>query len=384
MGSAEMAALSPWRGVLKRAVAVSAAALGGLALLRTVRRAIAGPAVHIFGWHVILDDERAEDRSRAGCIMPPLCVSRRSLAAQLDHLRRHYRVWPLADAAEAVAGRATLPRDREVAVLTFDDGYRSVLEHAAPLLEERGLPATVFVTTGVAESGGPLLHDRLYALVRRAARAQQRLVGMPVTDAAWPLAAADAALVADDPLCAVDAILSALSRAGAEEVADALAARVGEPGEEEAPRTLRWQDIAELRRRGLEIGAHTVSHAHLPLEDDTSLQRELEEPRRRLTEIVGAPPISLAYPAGRYDRRVVLAARRAGYRVGVTTEDRPCRVGDSPLRLGRKVITEGHTRGGDGRLSPALVAAQLDGLFRTLGVTHLERGDGPPEAAWIT
>lgn len=33
-------------------------------------------------------------------------------------------------------------------VLTFDDGYRSVYEHALPLLRELGWTATVFVTTG--------------------------------------------------------------------------------------------------------------------------------------------------------------------------------------------------------------------------------------------
>src|SRR5262249_55751929 len=32
--------------------------------------------------------------------------------------------------------------------LTFDDGFASVVEHAAPLLHERGLRATVFCVTG--------------------------------------------------------------------------------------------------------------------------------------------------------------------------------------------------------------------------------------------
>jgi peptidoglycan/xylan/chitin deacetylase (PgdA/CDA1 family) len=41
---------------------------------------------------------------------------------------------------------ANRPRHRAVAI-TFDDGFRTVLEHAKPVLDELGWPATVFVVT---------------------------------------------------------------------------------------------------------------------------------------------------------------------------------------------------------------------------------------------
>ena len=40
-----------------------------------------------------------------------------------------------------------LTRDRGV-TLTFDDGMRSVHEHALPVLREHGVPAHLFLTTG--------------------------------------------------------------------------------------------------------------------------------------------------------------------------------------------------------------------------------------------
>lgn len=46
---------------------------------------------------------------------------------------------------EALSGEA--PRGRPVVAITFDDGYRSVLEHAVPVLERHGFPATMFVPT---------------------------------------------------------------------------------------------------------------------------------------------------------------------------------------------------------------------------------------------
>ncbi len=49
-------------------------------------------------------------------------------------------------AADLLDGRGE--RVSRPVVITFDDGYRSVLEHAWPVLRDAGLPATLFVVTG--------------------------------------------------------------------------------------------------------------------------------------------------------------------------------------------------------------------------------------------
>jgi peptidoglycan/xylan/chitin deacetylase (PgdA/CDA1 family) len=83
----------------------------------------------------------------------------------------------LDQAVELLEGRGE-PVRRPVAI-TFDDGYRCVLEHALPVLERAGFPATLFVvTTSVggtshwyaAQGGIPLEHagwDDLAAAVGR-------------------------------------------------------------------------------------------------------------------------------------------------------------------------------------------------------------------------
>lgn len=39
-------------------------------------------------------------------------------------------------------------RDKHLIAVTFDDGFRSFVDHALPLLNERNIPATIFITTG--------------------------------------------------------------------------------------------------------------------------------------------------------------------------------------------------------------------------------------------
>jgi peptidoglycan/xylan/chitin deacetylase (PgdA/CDA1 family) len=70
--------------------------------------------------------------------------------AQMDVLTR-YRVLSLDDAlAELAVGD-----DRPKVVITFDDGFADVHSPALPILEERGLPFTLYVATGYL---GGLMH----------------------------------------------------------------------------------------------------------------------------------------------------------------------------------------------------------------------------------
>lgn len=88
-----------------------------------------------------------------GEINVPLPIFR----AQMAYLAAHYPVLSLPVAlAMARAGRL----DRDVAVLTFDDGYASVLAHAYPVLRAFHLPALVYVCPQYADAGGLMPWDR--------------------------------------------------------------------------------------------------------------------------------------------------------------------------------------------------------------------------------
>ena len=74
-----------------------------------------------------------------GTFMPPDEFER-----QMDFLARRREVVPL---SELTPDGSAGGRSVRVAI-TFDDGYRTVLENAAPILQRHGFPATLFVPTG--------------------------------------------------------------------------------------------------------------------------------------------------------------------------------------------------------------------------------------------
>jgi len=68
-------------------------------------------------------------------------------AAQMDYLAQNsFRVVSLQEACRLLQAKNDLHR---TIVLTFDDGYRDFLTTAAPVLQQHGFTATLFVVTGL-------------------------------------------------------------------------------------------------------------------------------------------------------------------------------------------------------------------------------------------
>lgn len=63
----------------------------------------------------------------------------------------------------------------------------------------------------------------------------------------------------------------------------------------------------------IELGSHSLSHAHLTMLDPARLRDELTISRQKLAELTGNQVSLLAFPYGDYDARVVGTCRQAGY-----------------------------------------------------------------------
>jgi peptidoglycan/xylan/chitin deacetylase (PgdA/CDA1 family) len=54
---------------------------------------------------------------------------------------------------------APLPPARDPVVVTFDDGTADFVDHAVPVLERHGVPATLYLATAFVEEQRPMAHD---------------------------------------------------------------------------------------------------------------------------------------------------------------------------------------------------------------------------------
>ena len=120
-----------------------------------------------------------------------------------------------------------------------------------------------------------------------------------------------------------------------------------------------YLDIGQLRAlaamRGCQIGSHGLRHAPLAELDEAALMEELSESRRWLEDCVSKPVTALAYPYGSVNQRVMAAAARCGYTIGVCSRAGINRRADHPLRLRRTEIV--------GRDTPRVFLQKLHGAW---------------------
>lgn len=201
-------------------------------------------------------------------------------------------------------------------VITFDDGYADNASVALPILQRHGLKATFFVATGFLD-GGRMWNDTVIECLRRCTQATVDLssFGMGV-------------FALDSPAArrrAIDAVLPGikyLDLAAREEAIARLQALCGNP---KLPDDLMMtsDQVVQLHRAGMEIGAHTVMHPILTKLADADAAQEMAAGRARLQQITGAPVDVFAYPNGKpgrdYAIQHVALARTAGFRCAVST-----------------------------------------------------------------
>ena len=83
-------------------------------------------------------------------------ISCREFERQLDYCEEHFQIITLAE----IQARVRDGRSNNAAMaITFDDGYRENCDFALPLLIERGIPCTYFVTTDNVIRQRPFEHD---------------------------------------------------------------------------------------------------------------------------------------------------------------------------------------------------------------------------------
>jgi peptidoglycan/xylan/chitin deacetylase (PgdA/CDA1 family) len=266
----------------------------------------------ILMFHRVRPDPGADFAPNAGLEVTPAFLD-----GLLVHLRAQgYDILPL-DAALGHLREGAAPA-RPFVVLTFDDGYRDLVDHALPILERRRAPFAAYVAAGFADHQARLWWIEMEEAIRRLKRVDVTVGGRRIVRDC----AGDA-----EKSAAFSDIYWSIRDGSEEELLDVVAALAAEAGVDSRALTveacLGWKEIGALAGHELAtVGAHSVMHPRLAKLAEADARREMSESRDRIAQETGVTPRHFCYPVGdptSAGRREFALAAELGFASAVTT-----------------------------------------------------------------
>ncbi len=194
-------------------------------------------------------------------------VTVKTFIRQIEALAARYSVISLTDAVELCRYGGGKAGTR--AVLTFDDGYHDIFEHAFPELKKRGLPATIFLPTDYIDKSAPLWDAEVIAVVTR--------------DKGRPF---------------MLKLLNRMKGMSKEEIASVISSLKDSRAFREDNKCVSWDDVKTMGRSGVEAGSHSASHrslAQIPIEEAMD---EIKNSKESIELNTGMPCRHFAFPFG--------------------------------------------------------------------------------------
>jgi len=229
-------------------------------------------------------------------------------------IKTWFNVLPL-DQAVAHLKSGTLPS--RAACITFDDGYADNLHVAMPILQQHGLTATFFIATGFLD-GGRMWNDTIVETVRGCDDLSTLSAGLPV-------AVTGGSPTVAERRAAIAALINQIKYRPVAERVD-VTEQLARSVHANLPQDLMMtsSEVKAMRKAGMLIGAHTVSHPILARLTDDAARHEIGGSKRFLEELLGERIGLFAYPNGKpgedYSPQTVEVARSLGFDAAVSTQ----------------------------------------------------------------
>jgi len=257
-----------------------------------------------------------------------------------DHFKEHlevlYKNFKVVDLEEAVLNGNNLGDAGKVIVITFDDGYADNLYQAKPILENYGMPATVFVVSGQTGEQQEFWWDDLARIffiqpvlptkLQIRVRSQNYLWNIEnsalsnLSDLQWNVLNSKNLNSRQKAYIDVARIIKTCSHPERNAIIDSIYQWAGLDalGRQDF-RVMNQNELAALIDGGLiKIGSHTRTHVTLSAVDEETQFNEILESKKSLEEMLNKRISLFSYPFGGkkdYNATTIKILKRLDFRL---------------------------------------------------------------------
>lgn len=181
-------------------------------------------------------------------------------------------------------------------LIYFDDGFKDDLVNALPILKKYGVPATVFVSTGLIDRTHFLWTLKYRYFLRKSGVALSNDIEKEIARLK-SLSAVEREKYLAEAYNATKFIFDA-------NVFDVF---------------LDWDDLRELAKNGWEIGTHGVAHRMLTECGPGEMRAEIFDSHSMIIGKIGTNVESFSFPHGRFSDAAIDVLHEGGYRYAVSS-----------------------------------------------------------------
>ncbi len=266
---------------------------------------------------------------------PHLCVTPANFERHVAYLAANYTVLPLPEIVARL--RENRPMPANTVALTFDDGYADNLE-AARTLHRHGATGTFYMTARCLNGGEPFWPSEIRYLVPAI---PDGTITLDVPGERIELACSTPA-ERKAALTRITHLMKAYPVPVREHMREQLRALA--PHVQMPPIMLTWDEVNEMARLGMTIGAHTLTHANLPSAGLAGATDEITGSKQVLERHIGRDVTMFSYPNGGaesyYTPELEKVVARAGFHAATTSRNGFATAGSNLFALKRVQVAE--------------------------------------------
>ena len=241
---------------------------------------------------------------------PNVSATVEGFTAQVEYLHNHFNIVSLDQVTEwLTTGKQDIPD--YPALITFDDGYRDNYLNAFPILREKQIPAVIFLATDYIGEAVPFAWDL----------AAYCFYHTTYDSADLPFEGQQSWQDQKQKDLVLKNWIDQLKYRPHKEMKDAIQRLpeildVSIPNDAFSKLHLTWDEVREMHKNGIYIGAHTMSHPILTRVSLDKVEHELRGSKERIEAELNTSVGSFAYPNGQltdFNPEIEQITRNSGF-----------------------------------------------------------------------
>ena len=229
---------------------------------------------------------------------------------------------------------ASFKTKKQLATISFDDGYKDNIEFAAPILKKYNCPASFYIVTDCIDKNIPTwtyLVDTVFQQTHKDhigftydfVPEKFKNIQVKATGASNPL------------LKEVKPWMKSLSNPQRVTITNEILQQCNDV---QLPQNkmMNWDDIRQLAAAGFIVGSHSHTHPMLAsLQQESEITDELKISADRIKAELKKMPMTISYPIGSFDERVMRLSQQQGYKYGLAVEQKFFSYPDNSMAIPR-------------------------------------------------